>query len=394
MKIHLPSNSRTRTLLTSSRFIGATILVLGLLGASALAQTKPTDGGTPLGLQAGTPSGSYGLGGFDNVNLYNGGLNFSLPLLSVGGRGGAGHTIMLPIERRWMAEREGSDENGWLSYPVDDREERIVPGYGPGMMSARFIGTGSMPCPTPTPPAECEGDCPRHYRNTLTRLSFTGPDGTEMVFRDVQTGGVNHFSGSGTQCPVNGFGYDRGKVFVTTDGSGATFIADNSILDFVIVGQSLPEYYSTITGYMMLRDGTRYRIDDGLVSWIRDRNGNKISFSYSNMRVTTITDSLNRQVTIAYDVNEGGSYGVCDKITYKGFGGATRLIRISKPRWVTRSGRVIPCKLRPHYSPSYRAAVIRITTRLSFLPSGCLTGTVSRGAISFSTTAMASWHVS
>src|SRR6266516_2537100 len=55
-------------------------------------QTKPTDGGTPLGLQAGTPAGSYGLSGGDNVNLYNGALNFTLPLLSIGGRGSAGHT--------------------------------------------------------------------------------------------------------------------------------------------------------------------------------------------------------------------------------------------------------------------------------------------------------------
>ena len=43
--------------------------------------TKPTDGATPLGLQAGTPAGAYSLSGFDNVNLYNGSLSFALPLL-------------------------------------------------------------------------------------------------------------------------------------------------------------------------------------------------------------------------------------------------------------------------------------------------------------------------
>src|SRR6185503_21162263 len=73
---------------------------------TAVAQTtKPTDGATPLGLQAGAPAGAYSLSGFDNVNLYNGNLSFALPLLSIGGRGGASHTIVLPIERKWMVEK-------------------------------------------------------------------------------------------------------------------------------------------------------------------------------------------------------------------------------------------------------------------------------------------------
>jgi len=101
----------------------------------------------------------------------------------------------------------------------------------------------------------------------------------------------------------------------------------------VLISNATPEAYS-ISGYLLLRDGTRYRIDGGLVTWIRDRNGNKISFAYdSSSRVASITDSLNRQVTIVYDHNEGGSYGVCDKITYKGFNGTygtARVIRISK----------------------------------------------------------------
>src|SRR6266851_5790441 len=41
---------------------------------------------TPLAMTPGAPAGSYALSGFDNVNLYNGNLNFSLPLLKIGGR--------------------------------------------------------------------------------------------------------------------------------------------------------------------------------------------------------------------------------------------------------------------------------------------------------------------
>lgn len=111
--------------------------------------TKPTDGATPLALQAGAPAGSYSLSGFDNVNLYNGSLSFALPLLSIGGRGGASHTIMLPIERKWMVEKTVIGEYTW-HIPIDQRPEEIKPGYGPGVMAWRFGGSlGAMPCPTP-----------------------------------------------------------------------------------------------------------------------------------------------------------------------------------------------------------------------------------------------------
>lgn len=42
--------------------------------------------------------------------------------------------------------------------------------------------------------------------------------------------------------------------------------------------------------------------------WIRDRNGNKVSYvyeAYSNVsRVKTITDALGRIITVNYDVND------------------------------------------------------------------------------------------
>jgi RHS repeat-associated protein len=76
----------------------------------------------------------------------------------------------------------------------------------------------------------------------------------------------------------------------------------------------------------LLANGTRYRIDNGLVSWVRDRNGNKLTFAYDgNNRVSTITDSLNRQLTITYNTGPGTS----DQITYKGFGGTVRTILVN-----------------------------------------------------------------
>jgi len=40
-------------------------------------QTSATDGSTPTGLKTWRAGGSYSLGGFDNVNLFNGHMNFS-----------------------------------------------------------------------------------------------------------------------------------------------------------------------------------------------------------------------------------------------------------------------------------------------------------------------------
>ena len=59
--------------------------------------TSVTDGSTPSGLQPGSPAGSYALSGFDNVNLYNGNLNFHLPLLQISGRGSASMASILAL---------------------------------------------------------------------------------------------------------------------------------------------------------------------------------------------------------------------------------------------------------------------------------------------------------
>lgn len=95
--------------------------------------------------------------------------------------------------------------------------------------------------------------------------------------------------------------------------------------------------WEPINGYLILRDGTRYWIQSTadansipLIRWMRDRNGNLIRFEYgpegsglAYAKVTRITDSLNREVTFVYTTTQ-------NTITYSGFGGATRTIRIIK----------------------------------------------------------------
>jgi hypothetical protein len=76
LKILAPFN-----VVSSLRWSAALLSTL-LLTLTAQAQTTTstvTDGRTPSGMQAGAPAGSYALSEFDNVNLYNGNLNFRLP---------------------------------------------------------------------------------------------------------------------------------------------------------------------------------------------------------------------------------------------------------------------------------------------------------------------------
>src|SRR5678816_2352771 len=90
------------SLVNFRRFLfGLTSLLF--LATAASGQTE-TNGSTPVGLSRGTPAGSYALSGFDNVNLFNGHMNFHLPLMKVGGRGHGGYTMMLPIEQVWTAQ--------------------------------------------------------------------------------------------------------------------------------------------------------------------------------------------------------------------------------------------------------------------------------------------------
>jgi RHS repeat-associated protein len=293
------------SLFTFRRLFAASALSL-LFAVGASAQSSVTDGSTPLALSPGAPDGSYSLSGFDNVNLYSGSLNFSLPLLKVGGRGEAGYTITLPIEQHWTVKHSGSPDQGAIhDFPQYNSWKGIVPRYSPGVLQGRQVN---------------DQLCAQHLAVTssLTRLTFTAPDGTEYEMVDQSSGGQTLSSNCSSPN-----GASRGTVFVTTDGTAMTFISDSIIYDSKSSTGSAPIYPS---GLLLFRNGTRYRIDNGAVSWIRDRNGNQMTFATVN-GVYTITDSLNRQVTVA-PVNDP-TYGTCDKITYNGFGGTPRSIYVA-----------------------------------------------------------------
>lgn len=318
-------NFLTFTAVRTLRSLARTAFAILILAAVALAQGSG-ESMTPPTLTPGSPTGSYTLSDFDTVNLFNGNINFRLPLMKIGGRGGAQVPLLLDIQTRWrvvpFVQCSPCDPiyyptyNWWVQYPPN--------GYRPGLMSARLTW------------GEQEGPQGVSYpMASLTRLTFTTADGTEYELRDVTSNGAPQ--------PVFPFSppayFNRGSVFLSSDGSSATFFSCTvNGTPIPIRDNDLDTFSRNIEGYLLLRDGMRYRIDGGLVSWMQDRNGNKINFYYEHTdefnnpdgRVTRIVDSLNRQVTITYDVNDPAPYGLCDRITYDGFDGAPRIIRVTK----------------------------------------------------------------
>jgi RHS repeat-associated protein len=304
----------------------AAILMLLFPGTALWAQQSITDGITPPSIAPGAPAGSYSLSNFDNVNLFNGHLNFRLPLLAPSGRGEARATVMLPIERNWRVTAHyiyspptcnGQDPssfsnpncygyepspNWWNPFPILYAESSLV-----------SRGAGN------TPLAQCSNG--PVYQYSLTRLTFTAPDSTESELLDHLTGGAWRVNNSCVPAA-----YPRGQWFSSSGGSAATFYADPGGIYEGTSGSP-----TGASGYLFGRDGSRYRSDGGNITSWRDRNGNTVTYTYGgNGYVSSIVDSLGHNITFTYQTpgtspdNETANY---DLITYNGAGGVQRSIK-------------------------------------------------------------------
>ncbi len=307
--------SSLRTL--SVRF-SSLVLLLFLCGGAG-GQTTNTDGTTPAGLSPGAPAGSYALSGFESVNLYNGNLNFSLPLAKVGGRGSAGYTIQLSLEQKWRVGRLAETAPGATPVynPIGTWWGSLKPGYGAGVMEGRRGGHSEW-----TGQDYCGQAASGYHQWMLTRLTFTAADGTEFELRDQLTGGQPAYLDN---VPCGSNGLSRGRVFVSADGSAATFISDSTIFDIKTNPLGNNDKFRP-TGYLWLRDGSRYRIVSGRVEQVRDANGNHTDFAFdATDRVTSITDALGRVTTINYAGSNGFAY---DQIILNGFNGQPQTVKV------------------------------------------------------------------
>ena len=291
------------------------LLIFTLLLCSYPAKAQST--GTPLAQSPGSPAGSYPLSDIDTVNLFNGRVSVRLPVLTAQGRGGAGGQITF----NWS-----SPANYHIRTDIDPNNgsplNYVEPGGG-GAFSVDGLSTGFAQVYGVQGGSQNTTHCWMGdyytYQKSLTRMYFVEPDGTEHEMRDVQTGGQAF---NVPACSLNGT--SRGKVFVSTDGSGATFIADQNVVDYIYAGGD-PMYIGP-AGYLLLSNGTRYRVNDGAI--MRDRNGNLLSGTYEiNWPVYKykIKDSLNRQIVQDFNATCAPQVGGnCQKLSYNGFNGSTR----------------------------------------------------------------------
>ena len=295
------------------RFLLAIVAIALVPFNSSSQTTGPLDRQTPLALAPGAPAGSR-IEDLASVNLFNGNLNFALPLATAGGRGGIEVPLALTIERHWQVQTRCfvtiTGQTSCQKFVSSMWWGNQQVGYGPGIVQGRGADTYT---------SQSNGGSPLCSPNGGVVFTFTDPSGTEHELRDSLTSGS----------PNAGCSHSRGTNFVSVDGTSITFVSDSVINDDWANGPDP----ARPTGYLLFPNGTRYRVENGLVMWIRDRNGNKVSYvyeAYSNVsRVKTITDALGRIITVNYDVNDP-TYGLCDQIVVPGFGTTTQVVSITK----------------------------------------------------------------
>ena len=168
-----------------SRLIRHTLwiaLLQCLLVGHTIAQSSATDTRTPAGLTPGSPVGSYALSGFDNVNLYNGSLNFRLPLLQVGrARWSVLHNDVA-IQQKWRVNHDFAIQGctgrirSWWTW--------IRPGYGPGGDACRRQTHEGCGDGGPSPGGELQ-------TGSMTTLTLPRPTEREYELRDELNGGID-----------------------------------------------------------------------------------------------------------------------------------------------------------------------------------------------------------
>lgn len=207
------TNSRAFHHFRKRVILGAPLLAAGLLHGQTPPAISPLDGTTPSINTPGAPAESYRLSSFEHINLANGHLHISLPLAELAGRGDAKETMVLPIESHWRVQSVSFQYNcptcqtGTAYLLINETWTADEPSWWNGVMAQRSVGDF----------------CGQHavdgngytqtWTNTLTRLTFVAPDGTEQEFRDKLTNGQKQGVSTGVNNALTGF--DRGTVFPT-----------------------------------------------------------------------------------------------------------------------------------------------------------------------------------
>ncbi|MBV9760502.1 MAG: RHS repeat protein [Acidobacteriaceae bacterium] len=268
-------------------------------------------------VEQGTPQGSYALSNLFTVNYFTGRLNVAIPLVQIGGRGEAKMTINAGLSNDWMLQQAYGPSNlcpnGGSCTTYSPILQQIWPGsatysyglqFGAGWVIAK--GADSI----------VQGVMTNAY--SVTRLYYYRPDGSSTELVDTTYYGQPTFTqcDPGYYCPAPPT--NRGTNFISDDGSQVQFVSDTAISDWINYGTPTVRDPS---GYLILHDGTKYRVNNGVVASMEDRNGNLVTIS-----PTSIVDSLGRTTTFAAGTSTTGDY--TQTLTYPGLNGQARPITI------------------------------------------------------------------
>jgi hypothetical protein len=229
--------------------VGTFIFLAGC--QSIISQIRITDRGTPRALEVGQASAEHN--DFGSISPYNGRLNYTLPLLQVGGRGEVGYAISLSIDSLlWVNEARQHTTTGGYDYYYD------VPGGGGWhienlrYMPGKLIGRSNLETTEPF----CTN--PQQQDKTQTRLFFVTSQGNEVTLVSRTHGdtslplSVQCIGGYPGGTPSSITPSSRGTEFVSDDGSATRFISDQEITDAAFGGG-----YFMPSGYLYFNNGTQ-----------------------------------------------------------------------------------------------------------------------------------------
>jgi YD repeat-containing protein len=301
------------------------IMFVLAISISTFAQSirSPLSGFTPPAVAPGSPAGSFALSGFDTINPATRSLNVSLTLRTVQGRGSVSIPLALNLGLQWNiistpACAQVEPPHGCVAWKFTfaptsnwwNSGSGISTSYLPGLVKLRLAGDDRYTLIDQT----------NGYRlgekNGVTTSAFTAtlPDRSEIELRDAPSNGKPDFPSALT-------GKNRGRIFMSMDGSAASFIPAGDVVDQV----ALPPGVLDANGWLYTKDGTRMRIESGRPTSIVDRNGNLTTAVYDSYgRTISVTDSNGKATTISYGT--GTNCTACDEIQYPGTDGTTHSI--------------------------------------------------------------------
>ncbi len=267
-------------------------------------------GATPMSLAKGRSAGSYQLSDIENINYFTGRLNISIPLAGIQGRGETGSSVSANLSSPSWTVRVEYHEGSPMLMPENNGVAGNITWTPQVALRMTYAADNSQ---------SCGGS--QYLQGVITRLYVTTIDGAEHELRDTLTDGQPQSMQNCTHYP------NRGRHFVSKDGSDIMFIADTDVQDV----------WTTFTsGYLIFKNGTILRSSVEGNTWITkltDRNGNFTSFTggvENGLGVNYVTDSIGRRTTLQStywfdDVNVGF-------VKYKGTGGQERQSTVTSAR--------------------------------------------------------------